>query len=209
MSTLTASNRDVLLDEYMAMSDSDHMAAMHSLKGDIGERLLRLGKAVYAWKKKGNSLDDLGMNGMTHWLLMVGGDELYAPLLAKLMNRKDIALKLSKLSFTEQKLIGDGSTVDLLLLNKSGGADVIQVSPLEVSDPEVLNQILAKDHIRTVGEQRVWIEANRQKAAKPVPSKIGNLAPDPELDGCKFLGKHGDFISADTLAAALRACRKK
>lgn len=200
---------DAILAEYMAMSTDDHRTAIFSLKCDLGERLLRMGKAVLAWKKKGFNLDDLGMNGMTYWLLRVGGDEIYAPLLSKTMRDKHLTARLTQLSWTEQKLIGDGGTCELLLLDNKGKADVLKVSPLAINDHEQLTQLLAKDHIRTISEQRAWIEANRAKAAKPIPQTIGHLAPDQERDGCTFLGKRGDFVSADTLLAAYRACRRK
>lgn len=200
---------DEMLKSFMAMPDEQHREAIMTLKGDIGERLLRMGKAVYAWKLKGHDLDQLGMNGMADWLLMVGGDELYAPLLAKVLYKKEMARRLSKLSFAEQQHIGDGGKVPLLILAKDGTQDSIEVCPVEVQDMEQLDQLLGEGHFRTLAQQRQYIEAKRAKAAKPVPQRIGHLAPDPDRDGCEFLGKRGDFISADTLLAAYRACRKK
>ena len=205
--------QDHTLTEFMAMPDDEHLKSIGSMAVDISTRLLRMGKAVYAWKLKGRNLDELGMNGMTHWLLLIGGDELYAPLLAKTMRDKKLTVKLSRLSFTEQKLIGDGGMADLLLLSADGKEDILQVSPVSIQDPEQLNQLLGTENgrskIRSVAEQRQWIEANRAKSAKPIPQRIGNCAPDPERDGSVFLGKHGDFISADTHLACYRACRKK
>lgn len=201
-------HEDPILAKYLAMPLPECREAIFAFKKDVGQRLLHWGKAVRAYKINGGNVDDLGMNGMTHWLLMVGGDELYAPIVAMFIREKKMIRRLSALPFDDQKNIGDGGTVDLLVMDR-GKPTTLAVKVADVNDSDVLDQLLASDHIRSVAEQRIWLESKKAQAAMPIPERIGNLAPDQERDGCEFLGKRGDFISADTLRAAYLACRKK
>lgn len=202
---------DPILAKYMAMTAEEHRDEIATLRGDISNRLLHLGKAVYGWKMKGFDLDDLGMNGMTEWLLRVGCDQLYAPLLARTMRDKKLTRRLSHLPLADQKHIGDGGKLNLLVITPDGPT-TIEADPVVMRDNEhreQFNQLLGPNYVRSVTEQRLWIEARKSRAARPTPESIGLMRPDRERGGVVSLGPRGSFIPLADLEAAVRALKKK
>lgn len=202
---------DPILDRYMAMTPDEHRSAIVSLHADISSRLLELGKAIYGWHMRGFSIDELNLNGMTYWLFRVGTGQLYAPLLAKTMYSKTLTDRLGKLPFADQKYIGDGGKLDMVVVTENGQT-IIKADPLvmtEKDNKDQLDQLFATHHHRSTVEQRLWIEASKAKAAMPIPTAIGPFAPDEETSTCKFTGRHGDIVSLKDLKGAVRALEKK
>lgn len=176
---LTVTHSDPIVASFLAMDESGHRESIASLRGDIGQRILHLGKAVLAWKVRGKDLDELGMNGMTYWLLRVGGDQLYAPLLARTMRDKKLTKMLERLPFEDQKHIGDGGKVDLLVMTERG-PETIAVDPTAVTDHEVLDQLFEDDRIRTVAMQRIYLASKQAKAKQPAPESVAGWDNDTE-----------------------------
>ncbi len=207
MATAIATQSDPMMAKYLAMSKEQCRAVIFTLKGEIGDRLLQLGKAVRAYKQLGGDVDDLGMNGMTPWLLMIGGDQLYAPLVARFIRERKMIRRLSALPFDDQKHIGDGGTVELLIM-KDGKPENLSVQIDNVKDDDQLDQLLGSDHVRSLAEQRIWIESRRAKATLPPPDQIGPFEIDTERILARFNGRKGDVIDLSTAEAMVAALRK-
>lgn len=207
MATAIAMQSDPILAQYLAMPLRECREAIFALRGTVADRLLHLGKAVRAYKMNGGDVDDLGLNGMTPWLLAVGGDELYAPVVAMFIREKKLIRRLAALPFEDQKHIGDGGTVPLLVMD-GATPTTLQVKLADVKDDDILDQLLGTDHIRSVAEQRIWIESRKARASLPPPDQIGPFEIDADRIVARFVGRKGDVIDLSTAEAMVAALRK-
>ncbi len=197
--------QDATVLRFMAMEDAEHFSSIMDGKREVGERLLLMGKAVLAWKLKGRDLAELGLNGMTHWLLEIGSDRIYYGLVARFVRNKEMIIKLSRLPYADQKHIADGGTVALLVMAKEVPTE-INSSPADLQ-PDQFKQVFGTDHIRPIAEQRLWIEQQKARAKKPVPDSVGHFSIDAERCLAIFNGRRGDAMDLSTAEALVRALK--
>jgi hypothetical protein len=80
-----------------------------------------------------------------------------------LYSSSGVSSRLRKLPLSAQRRALDGR-VDLLL----EGGDTLKLKVTEATT-EQLNQLIASNHIRTLGEQRLYLESKRTSAIPPIP----------------------------------------
>jgi hypothetical protein len=80
------------------------------------------------------------------------------------------------LPLSEQKRLAEG-TIEALVVDPQGKSDVLQVSVLRAS-PEMREQLVNGDHIRTLDEQRTWLVA-KTKAALLAKATAKDLETTP------------------------------
>lgn len=113
---------------------------------------------------------------------------------------------VANLSVPEQRRLLNDGTVEVYVDN-NGGSDVRRERPSAMT-PFHRKQVFAKGHIRSLAEQRDWIETQREKEKqKVIRSQV------VELDGWKADKERGGiykgrlFISQDKLVKLLQALR--
>jgi hypothetical protein len=72
--------------------------------------------------------------------------------------------RYAALPLSEQRRLAEG-TIDALVVDPQGKTDVLKVSVLRTT-PEMREQLVNGDHIRTLDEQRAWLVAKTQAAQR-------------------------------------------
>ncbi len=75
---------------------------------------------------------------------------------------------LEKIPYSEQEKIFSGEKIEYLTLN----GDVLKVDIL-TADKEIVRQVIGKDHIRSISEQKAWFEyAKSKKGSEIIESRL-------------------------------------
>lgn len=90
----------------------------------------------------------------------IGRKEIYPQLLA---NTSIGYRKLVSCPYREQQLYSE-SPVEMLVI-KNGKPDTLKVNVAHLT-PEQARQVFASDHVRSLAEQRAWVEAERKRSVE-------------------------------------------
>lgn len=107
-------------------------------------------------------------HGTLNTLEQIGTGRLYPKLAA-------FGTRYAKMPMSEQKRIADGM-VDALVVRPDGKTDVMKVSVLRAA-PEMRDQVLNHNHIRTLDEQRLWLIKRQESKIKTADSEKAQPMP--------------------------------
>lgn len=128
----------------------------------------------------------------------IGRKEIYPKLLA---NTSLGYRKLASCPYREQEHYYNNPVE--LLVTSSKGADKLQVEVQHLT-PQQVRQVFASDHVRTLAEQRAWVESERELSVKRA---LANKAEIQEaafiIRGKRVIFRKGCELTAHELAELL------
>lgn len=114
--------------------------------------------------------------------------------------------RLSRMRMVDQKKIAEGELPFILVSDGKGGWTEIRMTERLMRDQAAVNQVFAPDgHIRTIAEQRSWLEVQR---VQHEIAETERISPDATVDGEVVAVERRTILTEQHLNKALRAIRK-
>lgn len=207
MNELTNKTPDDLRSTMKAMSDAELDAALAQHLGWTAQGFLVLAHIVAEKERRGHIIDAYRCGGILHHLRKIACGQLLPEIVVLFGHNSTLITRIGNLPLTDQRRIADGEPIPLALPTPQGDKThrMIDTHTLASAKPEVVNQVFARDHIRTIAEQAVHLDQKREEARKPIPERIGKGVIDVERGGVK-VGRY--FIPHSDIREWDRALRK-
>jgi hypothetical protein len=167
------------------------------------EQIQKTATAVTILHRRGYDLNALGVK-MLDELKAIGCGQLLAEVFVRYFGKLMLLKAISRLSIPDQERFAVGEPVRLLVFNEKGERDFLMVDPANLQAAQI-RQVFDYRNIRNDAAQVAYLEAERSKARKAVPTSIGVLRLDPEAKGF-WVGRK--FISLTDAEKAVRELKR-
>jgi hypothetical protein len=160
-----------------------------------------LAMQVGALERRG---EDVTKVALLHHLRKVDCGSMLPQVLARFLGSNKLIGIIGSMAHNVQRELADGAKVPLVVRGDDGTPTHRMVNLLEML-PQQIAQVFARDHIRSESEQILYLDAQREAKAAPVPEIVGPAKIDRERDGAYF-GRL--FVPTATLERVVRELRK-
>ncbi len=183
-----------------AMSTDDLKGALLECLRITARALRDAAFIVHELEERGEDLDALKMSWMK-WLRLIAHGQVSADAVARFAGKVTLLDAVGGLPLPDQDRLAGGEPVRLLVYTTDGKPTHRMADPRDLT-PDQIRQVFDKRCIRNEAAQALYLDDKRQKAARAVPSAVGELKIDRERSGVM----HGrKFIPLADLVAAVKA----
>jgi len=162
MTTTNPTTIEQAVTTYMAMSTNDLQTVFNRCLSSIAENIVHMAAIVRVLEGRGQDLTNV-KNGMLPLLRRIGCGQVLPEIVSQFNGFPKLLRKAQALPLADQRALLGGTPIPVAFVTDKGTTHRV-IAPLSMSPGEV-DQVLANDHIRDIGEQVSYIAAKARPAA--------------------------------------------
>lgn len=146
--------------------------------------------------------------GLRNHLRKIACGQLLPEVAVQFAGSDQLITSIGNLPLNDQRQLVDGGKVRLLVIGADGMTTHQMADPYRML-PEQRRQVFARDHIRDDAEQALYLSREREKAARPLSTTVGNLKVDDARGGAMCGRTFIPLADLEQAVALLKRRRKR
>lgn len=153
------------MKEFADLTQEQFIERIKTTLGDIANAFISLAGLIAQYEEKGFDMDLLRREiPISYFLRLVSTGQLCANAFRRLMTKPNLLRKVARLPLPDQEKIAGGEALEVAEIIE--GNFEIRKLAVEQLTPKQISQVFETESIRTIAQQRTWIEEKRQSSFK-------------------------------------------